>query len=93
MNRPSNLIARSGVIAVAAATLAACASVPCERPERYAGAPSVAPLQIPEGLTAPDQSRALRIPPQPVEEPRRVSRRGPCLESPPDFFDRPLIER
>lgn len=93
MNRIRTLIARGSMIAVAAVTLAACAGVPCERPERYAGAPSIAPLQVPEGLTPPDHSRALRIPEQPVEAPRRVSRRGPCLESPPDFFDRPLIER
>ncbi|MCC5861497.1 MAG: hypothetical protein JJT93_06255 [Gammaproteobacteria bacterium] len=93
MIRLKSLMARAGAVVVAASTLAACAGVPCERPERYAGAPSGAPLQIPEGFTPPDQSRALRIPPQPVEEPRRVSRRGPCLESPPDFFDQPLIER
>lgn len=93
MNRLRTLIARGSTIAVAAGTLAACAGVPCERPERYSGAPSIAPLQVPEGLTEPEHSRALRIPERPVEEPRRISRRGQCLESPPDFFDRPLIER
>jgi uncharacterized lipoprotein len=85
-------ILRLVVVVAAAMAVTACAGVTCERPERYAGAGSVPPLQVPDGLAEPDLSRALRIPAMPVEEPRPIGRRGPCLESPPHFFDRPLLE-
>jgi hypothetical protein len=91
MNNPGNSL-RLAIVAVSSLLVAACGGVACERPERYAGAASIAPIEVPEGMAAPDTDRAMRIPPAPLEEPRRVSRRGACLESPPDFFDRPLLE-
>jgi len=91
------LIQTGGVRAIgvvlAALAMTACSGISCERPERYAGAESVAPVQVPEDLASPDLSRALRIPPKPAEPPQPIRRRGPCLESPPDFFDQPVLER
>lgn len=84
---------RAMVVALAALAMTACSGVACERPERYAGAESVAPIQVPENLASPDLSRALRIPAKPAEAPQPIRRRGPCLESPPDFFDQPVLER
>lgn len=83
----------AAALALAALAMTGCSGVSCERPERYAGAASVAPIQVPEGLSPPDQSRALRIPPRPAEPPQPIRRRGDCLESPPDFFDQPVLER
>ncbi len=80
-------------VALAAVATTACSGVSCERPERYAGAASVAPIQVPQDLASPDQSRALRIPAGPAEPPQSIRRRGDCLESPPDFFDQPVLER
>ena len=64
----------------------------CEPPDRYATARSVAPVQIPDDLSPPDETDALRLPPvvpSPTEQPA-----GGCLETPPPFFDtgRPGIE-
>ena len=86
-------ILRTPAIALAAVAMTACGGISCDRPERYAGAASVAPIEVPDGLSAPDQSRALQIPPKPAERPQPIRRRGPCLESPPDFFDQPVLER
>ncbi len=83
----------AAALALTAVAVTGCSSVSCERPERYAGAASVAPIQVPEGLASPDQARALRIPSKPAEPPPPVRRRGECLESPPDFFDQPVLER
>ena len=93
MNKCTTGPARLALVLVTSLLVAACSGVSCERPERFAGAGSVAPIEVPEGMGTPDTSRAMRIPQPPLEEPRMINRRGPCLESPPDFFDRPLIER
>lgn len=59
----------------------------CEPNERYRTSASIPPLQVPEGLTVPDESEALRIPEPPQEGATERQPGGPCLESPPGFFD------
>lgn len=59
----------------------------CEDVLRYATSQSIAPLQVPDGLSVPDESESLRIPsgePLEVPDPETVTE---CLEGPPDFFD------
>jgi len=80
------------LIAVAAGPwLAGCGSnfgLRCEDPQRYAGAAEVAPVRVPEDLSVPDEVGALRIPPLDQTSPRRTTaKEGPCLESPPDYFE------
>ena len=58
----------------------------CEKPDRYQNSSEVAPVRVPEGLTPPDESRALQIPDAPAET-ESVSKRGDCLESPPEYFE------
>ena len=67
--------------------MSACGATRCEKPDRYAGSNELPPVQVPDDLTPPDESRSLRIPQVSEEERRAVSRRGPCLESPPDYFE------
>jgi hypothetical protein len=64
----------------------------CEPPDRYATARSVAPVQIPDDLSPPDETDALRLPPV-VPSPAEPPSAG-CLETPPPFFNtgRPGIE-
>jgi uncharacterized lipoprotein len=77
------------------ATIGACSRdevARCEPPDRYATARSVAPVQIPDDLSPPDETDALRLPPvapSPTDPPS-----AGCLEAPPPFFDtgRPGIE-
>jgi uncharacterized lipoprotein len=60
----------------------------CEDPERYAGSVEVPPVRVPGDLSVPDESDALQIPRvgQP-DETESATRPGPCLESPPDYFE------
>jgi uncharacterized lipoprotein len=57
----------------------------CHDPKPYLKAQSIAPLQIPSSLDAPDTTNALRIPA--LNEPAPPRRRGndPCLDEPPAF--------
>ncbi|MGI9260155.1 MAG: hypothetical protein ACR2QQ_15085 [Gammaproteobacteria bacterium] len=60
----------------------------CEDPERYTNSGEVPPIQIPDDLDPPDETASLRIPADPPEdELEELESRGPCLESPPDFFE------
>ncbi len=74
-----------------AASVAGCGrsfGLRCEDPERYMGTGEVPPIQIPDDLDPPDETASLRIPPAPSEgEVEQLESRGPCLESPPDFFE------
>jgi hypothetical protein len=67
-------------------------TVDCEPTDRYAAAQSVAPVQIPDDLSPPDESDALRLPPVVASSGNRAS--GGCLEAPPPFFStgRPGID-
>jgi uncharacterized lipoprotein len=57
----------------------------CHKPRSYESAKSVAPLQIPPGLDAPDTTNALHLPV--LNEPPPPPRKGkdPCLDEPPSF--------
>jgi uncharacterized lipoprotein len=57
----------------------------CNKPQPYQRATSIAPLNIPRGLDAPDTSHALDIPKldEPAFPPRRPTE--PCLAAPPSF--------
>jgi hypothetical protein len=59
-------------------------TIGCEATERYSTAQSVQPVQIPDDLSPPDETAALRLPPDPAGGSRAPSQ--PCLESPPSFF-------
>jgi uncharacterized lipoprotein len=71
----------------AAALIAACSSEPkCDySKEPYQAAQSVAPLRAPDGLTAPDHSAALVIPPETTTKPAPLGK-GKCLDRPPSYF-------
>ena len=57
----------------------------CYKPQPYMKAASIPPLNIPQGLDAPDTSHALDVPK--VDEPTPPARRPgePCLDEPPSF--------
>lgn len=57
---------------------------PCEPDARYATARSAPPVQIPDDLSPPDESNALRLPPD-LGASGTVTA-GDCLEAPPSFF-------
>lgn len=69
------------------AAVAGCSRMetsPCEPDARYSTARSARPVQIPDDLSPPDESSALRLPPDPgVSGPVTA---GECLETPPSFF-------
>ena len=56
----------------------------CEDTRRYAKAVSSSPVQIPDDLTPPSETDALRLPPV-VANNRAPTQ--PCLEDPPAFSD------
>ena len=81
--------ARALITTVSGVLLAGCGVLDinsCEKPDRYQDSSEIAPVQVPEGLSPPDESRALQIPDVPAET-KSVSKRGDCLESPPEYFE------
>jgi len=66
--------------------LCACASEPtCDyADEPYMAATSVPSLRAPEGLSAPDRSASLIVPPTPADE--KPPGKGMCLDRPPSYF-------
>jgi uncharacterized lipoprotein len=56
---------------------------PCEPEARYSTARSAPPVQIPDDLSPPNESDALRLPPLTVVSGPIVA--GACLEAPPPF--------
>jgi uncharacterized lipoprotein len=72
---------------LSSAWLAACSSEPtCDYSKApYMSASSVASLQAPEGLTAPDRSASLTIPPAPETNSAPLGK-GKCLDRPPSYF-------
>jgi hypothetical protein len=56
----------------------------CEDTKRYAGAASAAPVQIPDDLTPPAETDALRLPPV-LTNSRAPTQ--PCLEDPPAYSE------
>lgn len=73
-----------------AAVLAVCALggcsrdklKPCDPSARYAAAESVPPVRIPDDLSPPNESDALRLPPENAITNRAAAG---CLEAPPAF--------
>jgi hypothetical protein len=87
--RPVRGIFYSAVL-LAAALVAGCSGergLSCESGERYQGSRSVGPLRVPDDLSVPDESEALRVPPESSSAGASPSERADCLESPPDFFE------
>jgi hypothetical protein len=69
------------------AIIAGCSrqeTVSCNTDLRYAVARSAPPVQIPDDLSPPNESDALRLPPDAGGS--SSSTAGPCLQSPPSFF-------
>ncbi len=86
MSRP---VLRLGGALLVALAVAACSrddQILCEDASRYSTADSIPPVRIPDGLTPPDESDSLRLPPPPADSARQ-SATGACLESPPPFFE------
>jgi uncharacterized lipoprotein len=88
------MIARFLLAAIAVLFVAGCgrdALLRCENPERYSGSGERAPIRIPDDLSVPDESDALRIPPgerlDVVEEDDDDVTPEPCLELPPDYYE------
>lgn len=72
---------------VALAAIVGCsrqATDPCEPEARYATARSAQPVQVPDDLSPPNESDALRLPPGVGVGEATVA--GECLEAPPSFF-------
>jgi hypothetical protein len=59
-------------------------TTPCDTDARYATARSAQPVQIPDDLSPPNESDALRLPPDAVASASAAT--GSCLQSPPSFF-------
>lgn len=57
---------------------------PCAPDARYSTARSTQPVQIPDDLSPPDETNALRLPPDPARGAPVTA--GECLETPPSFF-------
>ena len=58
----------------------------CEKPREYHSQVSIDPVEVPEGLDAPDPANSVQIPELPGDR-ERLPEDSPCLESPPDYFD------
>jgi uncharacterized lipoprotein len=74
-------------LVVGVVLLAGCSRQPtsnCEPAERYSTAGSAPPVQVPDDLSPPNESDALRLPP--AAGASDTSADG-CLESPPPFSD------
>jgi hypothetical protein len=72
---------------VGLAAVAGCSrqqASPCEPEARYSTARSAPPVQIPDDLSPPNESDALRLPPDLSGATTLTA--GECLEAPPSFF-------
>jgi hypothetical protein len=81
-------------IALGATVLAGCHrgdTLGCEDTRRYAGAASAPPVQIPDDLSPPSETDALRLPPVVPANGRAPTQ--PCLESPPAFSEQIQLGR
>jgi len=78
---------RAWCVIVGLAAIAGCSrhqTLPCEPEARYSTARSVAPVRIPDDLSPPDESNAIRLPTDVV--PVGSITAGDCTEKPPSFF-------
>jgi hypothetical protein len=67
-------------------------TLPCQPEARYSTARSAPPVQIPDDLSPPDESDAIRLPSN-VDTGGSITA-GECLEEPPPFFgdSRPFVD-
>jgi len=82
----------TAIVALAAVT--GCSrgeSVACVTDPRYSGARSSQPVQIPDDLSPPSESDAIRLPPDTGAVASLAA--GECIEEPPPFFGdtRPFV--
>jgi hypothetical protein len=88
--RRSGLSVVMGALLVA--SLSACsrqqtAAVDCKTDSRYSVARSAPPVQVPDDLSPPSESDALRLPSEAaIAAAAAPAASGSCLESPPSFF-------
>jgi hypothetical protein len=87
-------LTRTWVLIVGLAAVTGCSrqqAAPCEPEARYSTARSAQPVQIPDDLSPPDESDAIRLPA--VVAPVASITAGECLETPPPFFgdSRPFL--
>jgi len=68
-------------------------TTPCEPDVRYSTARSAQPVQIPDDLSPPDESDAIRLPTDVGAGAVASITAGECLETPPPFFgdSRPFV--
>jgi hypothetical protein len=85
---------RTSCAIVGLAAVAGCSRqepLPCEPEARYSTARSSLPVQIPDDLSPPNETDAIRLPPDP--SPVASITAGDCTEAPPPFFgdSRPFV--
>ncbi|HSC14968.1 MAG TPA: hypothetical protein VLI71_07615 [Gammaproteobacteria bacterium] len=85
---------RTWCVVVGLAAITGCSRqqpAPCEPEARYSTARSAQPVQIPDDLSPPDESDAIRLPTDVA--PVASITAGECLEAPPPFFgdSRPFL--
>jgi len=79
-------LTRTWCVIVALTAIAGChrnQTLPCQPEARYSGARSAPPVQIPDDLSPPDESDAIRLPADLA--PVGSITAGECLENPPPF--------
>ena len=77
---------RTWCVIVGLAAVAGCSrneTLPCQPEARYSAARSAPPVQIPDDLSPPDESDAIRLPADIA--PAGSITAGECLETPPPF--------
>jgi uncharacterized lipoprotein len=79
------------VIVVLAASAAGCSfgKKSCDKIEEYESSEEIAALQVPADLDEPERSGQFIVPGEQVAE-ETPPEDQPCLERPPDYFDRKL---
>lgn len=78
--------------ALAGAVAVACSGggdrMRCDEPGEYVTSRSAPPVRVPDGLSVPDETGALRVPPASSAPPtEQDSAEAACLERPPDYFE------
>lgn len=79
-------LGRTWCVIVSFAAITGCSrgeTLPCQPEVRYATARSAPPVQIPDDLSPPDESDAIRLPTEAA--PGGAIKAGDCLETPPPF--------
>ena len=59
----------------------------CEDPSLYVTATSAPPIRVPDGLTVPNESEVVAIPPGDTLPVKGEDDPPDCLEQPPEFFE------